>query len=607
MKTSSDTAHPSKVVSVLTEDDFKHNLGGIVEDLEIPNSVRYVFDSEQSEIRTYLKHAVSFVLPKWLSTSYSESNHPIVSDENQTTLLKGKIVYMQFSLEGDAIEEPKLNKKGFCINGIYYPLLPEFAEIQKEGVEAARLYRLNGDSDVPGDDPCYAPRVLCLSKVHVKISKKHKCPTGHLHQIMSDIRNMTGRAVHVIPSLTENIISIPIQWVVHDLTSLTEYNKRNPNKKIVPIEKADAFPSIGTRIIYNVEYGDGNKEEKIGLIDDFGVREDGSTVQANIQDINDPKLFEPIPYSNIFAPKNVMFHHNIIRTITVSEMKRIKETYLDDSRDQIFRAMSQWTPFKVEGLRILASEYISNNTDDSLRKTKIRWITPSETISKSELNIVSFEHGTAVIDGVTYRITYRENPSSESDADKDSSEENTIDLHDIPSTKNVTQLVFNAAIGTAEAIVTAANGDRKKLRAFFSTHNGVDITTRRTPLFSTVVPTERVTIDATSFSRNPHILGYVAKSTQEDHTDQDVVYWSRVPAAFGNFYLFVTSKGAHPTFAGKTISQVRNMFVSEEFPTLVEIYNFMIFGVSNANPTLDSKWTEFFVGSCLGVSISDLN
>ena len=123
------------------------------------------------------------------------------------------------------------------------------------------------------------------------------------------------------------------------------------------------------------------------------------------------------------------------------------------------------------------------------------------------------------------------------------------------------------------------------------------------PLFAPQPCINRATVDVAKIQ---WVLGYPGKSKEEKHEDQTVVFWAQIPEPLRNFYIWVTRKGNHSLFNGKTTLVVRSMFESDEFPMLVEIFNLMVLGYTPKNPTSTSEWTEWFLRDIMCIELDDL-
>jgi len=590
--------------------EMKKGDDGSFDNLEEIVGRNYVFDSTKSNLRTFVDHQVSFVLPTWLG-----------QENYKTIMLRGTIVYLHFDLEGEANLEPKflVEKKFFTINGTKTKVPEHWLKIHNAGISSLEEHLKTKDNTIPGAEVTLPPRTLGLSYVHIKIdandSKNRlteikgynsKISQKDLEDIVARCKS-TGKKIRIIeqqPLLSASsmavgaeihrkdpnfyILAVPIGWVIQDITALQAWNSSHKSELIPFIKEPVAFPSIGTRIDFNDE----SDEERIGVVDDFNLMEDGKTIGAFISLIGEENSYEPIFYSNLFAKtRETLLNSKIIRVTPQEDLPKLMENYLEDARELIRRSLSKWCPFTVNGLRILANEYTGATNEDGTPTTKPKWISPKDALGNTELNIVSFVGGQAIIGGEKCQIVHK-------DRDNDRSKERIVELSKIEDSKCVSRLVFNAAIGTAEGVVKG-----RKVQAFFSTANGVDISTRRIPLFASVTPTNRVSINVTTFS---HVLGYLAPGKDKSHPEQKVIMWTIVPEAFKNFYTFVIKQGNHDMFTRKSATKIREMFESEEFPTLVEIYNFIVYGATRHNVSRSSKWTTFFISQILGFNYDAL-
>lgn len=555
----------------------------------------YVFDSKNSGIRALPAHKVSFVLPKWGKTF-------------KTEIFYGTVVFLEFNLDDVECPQPDFNKN-ISIHGVDYRLPKDLESLHDKGLKAAKLYREHMKNYVPGAEIFEAPRLISLGKVHVKISvfesqlrnpKAKKTPIGkedfitedQLKTLFTEIRKSTGREVTFVRSVGEDVdhyvISIPINWVVQDLTALEAKKEKMLPQIVEPI----AFPNIGTRIIYMDE----DNERAEGVVSDFGIVDGGDLIQVLLEAGDD---YTSIVYSNMYVDsEEKMLHPSIIRSISPEKLADPKNYYHEDGCEIIRKSLSKWLPLSVTKICILATEETDEVDRQGLPIVRTKWIRPESAIGNPDLNVVSFQRGKVQLKGKgkIRNIINRKKPYQDFDPESDA------DLASIKSFKDVQSFVCNAANGTM-SIVTSVNGKKKTREAFFDTRNGVDISTRRLPLFAAIEPTERVEIDVVNFRR---VLGYISKNRDPNHQEQDIAVWAQVPQAFVYFYKYIASRGGDPVFENKSVSEVRQMMRSDDYPTLVDIYNFIQYGFSKKNPTATSEWSEFFATEVLGYSVDEL-
>lgn len=570
---------------------FPHNL------YDLPSN-SYVFDTKHSGIRTLPGHRISFVLPKWGKIT-------------KTAIFYGTVVFLDFDLDDVEWPQPEFNKL-ICIHGTNYRLPKDLEIIHDKGLKSAKLYREHMNNYVPGAEVHDAPRLLSLRRVHVSISvfesqlrnpTAKKTPVGkedfiteeQLKTLFTEIRKATGRDVSFIRSVGDDVdhyvISIPINWVVQDITALETNNQKK--EKILPqIVEPVAFPSIGTRIIYLDE----DEERQEGIVSDFGVVENGDLIQVLLESGDD---YTDIIYSNMYVDSEDKMHHpSIVRIMSPEKLADPKNNYWDDGCEIIRKSLSRWIPLVVEEVRILATEETEEVDRQGMPIVRTKWIRPEHAIGNPDLNVVSFQYGKVQIKGKgrIRNIVNSKKPYQDIDP------ENDVDIAAIKNFKDVQSFVCNAANGTMSAVYKV-NGKTEKRKAFFDTRNGCDISTRRLPLFARVEQTKRVAIDTVTFRR---VLGYISKNPDPNHQEQDIAIWTQVPQAFVNFYKYVASRGCDPAFENKNVAQVRQMMQSDEYPTLVEIYNFIQYGFSKKNPTATSEWSEFFATEVLGYPLDEL-
>lgn len=547
----------------------------------------FVFD-DKSEVRTLVNHHVSFVLPL-------AHGQPLP----QPTIFQGRVVFLEFGL-GQENRDPKFSGE-FAIDGQKYKLPKTWGAIHRRGVEMAKRYSANEGVVVLGAEEVHAPTGLCLDLVHINMGKSGY-NTQDWTTLIDAINAATNRKLKVIQVPNSQVLVVPATWILQDLTAIGEGRAKDAKtaRPQITIPKY-AFPVLGSKIVYTE-----NQEQCTGVVRDFDVVKNGDKVEVLLVDPEDPDNVNFLLYANIYAKSEKELRNPvIISVVTPHDQLKIKEinkesglpNFVITAQNYIFdrlKGLWIWT-VDTDELKVLASEYPSNQGRGKQEKAKTFWVTPQEAIENSNLRVVSFEGGEAYIDGVCWRISHNERK------DALSQREHVVDLHDLTEEADVTSLVFNAVLGTAKTMV-----GNKQIKSFFSTFNGLELSMTSAPLFQMQTPTGRPCVDTKQLQ---WVVGYQAKGKQKGYEDQLVVYWAQIPEAFKNFYVWVMKRGDpnYKLFQGKTISQVRDMFVCDEFPNLVDAFNFMTAGVSAKNPTRDSAWTNFFISKCLHLERKDLD
>lgn len=544
-----------------------------------------VFDNQRSEVNTQVGHQVSFVLPTWLNQK---------ADEFETVIIHGEAVYLKYSL-GQEIEKFSFGK-GFQIHGKTYPLSKSARFLHDKGVAESKRFQDFDGVTVIGAEVCRPPKVIYLEYVHVTINPRQVSDVNgrsyDLEAMCNKINKATGRNLKSTfdPVLNEHTLLVPGSWILQDLTAITR-GSENESKTIPIIKYPLAFPSIGSRLSFRQ-----GGEVRNAWIEDFDIVSNGHKVEVLYSEMNDRDSTDFLLYSNIYARnKSELLNPAIVRVVSPQDYLKIKENYLEDVRQYIFKHLTRWHLWKIcpgkKGLKVLASTIPKKKGE----KPKSQWLMPSQAIERSDLNIVSFEGGEVQLesDGVTSSrtIVYRDNIDPIVAGA-------TIHFHDIPEEAKVTSLIFNAVNGHAETVVGS-----NRMECFFSTKNCEQISMNHAPLFAPQPCINRATVDVAQLQ---WVLGYPGKSKEEGHEDQTVVYWTAIPEALRNFYIWVTRRGNHSLFNGKKISEVRAIFESDEFPMLVEIFNLMVLGYTPKNPTSTSDWTEWFLQDIMCINTGDL-
>jgi hypothetical protein len=596
-------------------------------------------DQERSEIRTLPGHQVSFCLPAW---------HDQDPDTFDPVILRGETIYLQFGL-GDESDKFSMGKT-VSLHGELYNLPKEAKAIHERGLLEIKRFQLNNGRTIVGAEPCRLPKVLFLEYVHVRLHTQHTLD-GHdklkVAKLQTLVDRINARAVDrklEIEIMGQSLIMIvPGSWIVQDLTAIDQHNRRlldtpngkpskgngkvtkakeeteNDGKDVSPeaveaiqvIKYPLAFPALGSKIVYKTEGAVAR-----AVIKDFDIVGNGSRIEVLCHREDNPSAREFLMYSRLYASsEETMLNPSIIKVNSPSKYKKIKDTYLNESREYFVRRLGKWNVWKIcqgkNGYRVLASiknearedggkkgKEVKNGKDtkkggrDEKSPKKNHWLPPAQAIERDDLNITSFETGSVTLaDGTPLRVVYKEHVDPVE-------EEETIYLHDIPEDATINSLVFNAVSAHAET-----NIGGKRVEVFFSTKFAEDISVQSDPLFEPRPCTDRSVVDVISLK---WVLGYAAKSRETSHSEQTVVYWAAVPEAFRNFYIWVIRMGNHGIFRNKTVSQVRLMFECEEYPCLVEMYNFLLYGYGAENPTRDSRWTHWFLQDIMCIDPKDL-
>jgi len=550
----------------------------------------FVFDADKSDIRTMVGHRVSVVLPTTPAQDTAEFRNVIVV---------GDVVYLEYAV-GKENQTPQM-KKGFSIHGQSYPLWAEAKTIHHKGLADAKRFASGPQVTVVGAEICECPRTLYLDRAHVQVSSSvfaNRIDQLSIAQMTLKIQQMTGRSIQVVP-LNENtvILVVPVAWILQDHTAINEVAKRDPAKATPIIKYPVAFPNLGTRLSWHSRNG-----LDYGTVQDFEIVYDsasGTRVEVKLE----PGKY--LGFSNVYA-RNLQELHNpaIIRIVTPQEYADKKVNYLTDAREMIRSQLMRWTSWKIcdgnKGPNVMATSFSKNKGKDRNakgEKTETVWLEPADVFGRNDLNIVSFDGGSIMVDGDEKRIVYRERIDAE-DTD-------VIYLHDIDADttikdENLLSLRFNACRARGQALL--ANG--KVVDYHWSTRDGKKMSMMDVPLFAPLEPTNRPIVDLKTLDV---VLGYLGKSTEEKYKGQDVICWVETTMALRMFHLWVIKRGEADEFKGKEAADLRKMFDCEVYPYLVDIYNFMIGGVTDQNPTRNSTWTRFFVKFCLSIDPHDLS
>lgn len=578
-----------------------------------------VFDLDRSEVNVMPRHVVSVVLPTWIDQD---------ADTFDPAIVKGTVLHMDFK-QGKPIREFDIGK-GFVIHGRTYPLDKEAKAIHEKGTLEAKRFDANKGKTIVGAEECALPHVLYLDQVTITLHQKYvpEDRVNKLGALVIKINQALCRELTVSFSDDGKTVelTVPSSWILQDLTAIDEHNREvlNPKaaqeskgkkkgksdeeeqdvKKLVPIQEIKypiAFPSLGSKICFT---RDGDAIHAI--IEDYDIVDGGKRVEILCVRTDDhSKNF--LGYSFLYAEtKAACFNPCIVRVISSTDYAKIKDTYLEDARAHFTKQLSRWSIWKVcdgkKGLKAFASERPANKGE----KGKSHWLTADQIVEAAadpDVTISSFEGGEVKReDGTILSIRYRERADRISPIDLDE----TIHLASIDKTMEILRLYINAANGHAETVI-----GHKKTELFFSTKTYEEISVQDVPLFGPRAPASRPSIDLINTS---WFLGYTGQSREEGFENQTVVYWSVVDDAFKNFYIWVIRQGEHALFkeqkGGKTVAKsaraIRAMFESDEYPCLVEMFNFLCFGYTESNPTKDSTWTLWFLENILCVNPNDL-
>lgn len=523
----------------------------------------FVFDPASSNIRTLPTHNTSFVLPMAPG-----------SDRMKTTIYSGDVVYMQFA-DGGVVQKPASVRKGISLHGDLHPLSEWWMSVHSEGCEAAVRAKSSSEIAVLGAETQDYPSLLVLDYVHIKLDKALQAREVKAYtEMVEKINAATGRNLLFRHVPGADVIAVPASWILQDLEAI-----RRQKKKATPIIKRPVvFPVVGSKIVYSDQDG-----EHQAIIQDFDIISGGSKTEVRIGEEDGEGIF--LRYSNIYAAsEKELLNPCISRVVTPEKLAGLKTSYLDEAREIIRKALGNWNVWAVRGMKVLAMVSQDSRTNG---RGKVKWMFPLESISAKDVHVVSFESGTAVVDDVLTEVYLKEKPEFEA---------GHIYYHSLEEANTLKSMYYNAVIGTAYSLIGS-----KKVEAYFSTKNAKNISIDG--LFRPMEPIDRVSIDVINIK---WVLGYLGKSTEEGHEDQTVLYWAQVPEAFRAFYFLIISRGEHEMFKNKTVAQRRAMIECPEFPELVDIFNFITYGVDAKNPTRDSAWTRTFVKNYLLIDIEEL-
>lgn len=547
----------------------------------------FVFDTEKSDIRTLVGHRVSVVLPT------TPAQGPL---EFQNVIVVGDVEYLEF-MAGKENRTP-LMKKGFSIHGQPYVLWADAKNIHQKGLADAKRFAVGQPVTVVGAEICECPRTLYLSTVHVRVNPavfSHRTDQLSIAQMVLKIQQMAGRQIQVIPLNDDSImLVVPAAWILQDHTAINEVAKRDASKATPIIKYPVAFPNLGSKVSWRSREG-----LNYGIIHDFEIVSDsnsGTHVEVKLE------TGKYLGFSNVYA-RTLQELHNpaIIRTLTPQDYAEKKNNYLSDARELIRNQLMRWSSWKIcdgnKGPNVMANTIVKNKGKkaDKDEKTQTVWLDPADVFGRDDLNIVSFDGGSMRIDDEVKRIVYRERVDPE-DSD-------VVYLHDIPAEttlddENLISLRFNAC--RARGVSTTPG---KTIDYHWSTRDGKKMSMMDVPLFAPLEPTSRAVIDVKNLDI---VIGYLGKSTEEKYKGQDVICWVETTNALRLFHLWVVKRGESDDFKGKGVAELRKMFECDTYPYLVDIYNFMVAGMTNQNPTRDSHWTRFFVRYCLTIDPRDL-
>lgn len=528
----------------------------------------------------------------------------------------GTVKYLEFDIGREnphpsSIKSLSIGGQNYNLKNQTKGLLKELHEIHKTGVESAKRFSAEVGVKILGAEEGACPRTVFVNYIHVELDAKQATDFGQittpgLAALVLKINTQTGRDLRVV-SLpgAGHVLVVPCTWLLQNLTGL-EATRQTADRITKPV----AFPSIGTRIVYMDEHG----VQQSKIVMDFEIPPGGSRVDVILPD-EDGGDGIYVDYSKIYAKKKEeQLNPAIVRVISPEEYADISKTYLPRAREYIYNRLRSWTVWRVSGLKVLVATFADEEEDNKKGRKggrnghqqekprmKYQFVLPSAAIENPDFNPVSFEYGEVEIDGQSLRVTNGE------EEDPISAHNDTIEFHNIPETSDesvvaLKSLVFNAVNGHA----TPAFSARPSKPVFLSTKNVVKMSMTDAPLFSSHPPSGRPVADVCSLH---YVFGFIGKSTEDGYENQDVLCWTEAPEALRNFYAWViTSKTGKlaKQFDGKKPAEIRTMFECEEYPNLVDAYNFMLYGFTDRNPTKDTAWTNWFAKSCLYLEPEDI-
>lgn len=510
-----------------------------------------VYSATTTRLNALVGHRCSFVFPYALRDS----------EIPETTILCGTIREIIFTA-GSTVENIKSIGKTNRItpHGAEYPLPDEILDAHEQGVAAA--HRCNKVKTQILGTRSNPPRTLEVSEYVVELDVNQHFPeteqnTTNLELVTKIVGLITLRHLNVSMGQKAVQINVPVDWFLQNLTALDHLLFKQKPAPVIEIPVA--FPLYGSKIST-----DGGIQ---GTIVDFGITSD-ERVEILFSSVEGGLIHKMI-YSKVYAMKSSDLRSpHITRMITVHEYNRLPTTHVKITRDYIRKYLSLWKPVVVMNAEKEMRMLCSVGDGKSARNV---WKTPSE----------AFEE-----DGPNTKVNFV------------SMVDCTFDEEDGQERK-LKSCVSNAVIGTVRVV---SNG--KPVNAFFSTENARGMALTTDPIFKPFELTQSATIDMLN---PPRMLGYITKSDRKDKDGQEIVNWTPVSDAFYNFYVWVDTQTTAKIFNGKTVSELKAMFHDENVPEIVEIYEFMAFGMQERMLNKEQyPWVHWFATEILMASPKDL-
>lgn len=537
-----------------------------------------VFDDKRSDVRTQTGHRISFVFPSWIGQK---------DDEFQTVIINGEVLSLKYEL-GQENDNPVFSGS-FKIHDEKFPCGKDISAMHAQGTASLKKFKSGNFRTVVGaDSPC-KPKTVYLAYADVRLDTK-LIPVGeHLQlavfqALLNKVNAMTGRSIVMVPEPSAIVIRLPATWILQDLTAIAKATNRDPTTATPVIKKPIAFPCLRSRVCLN---RDGRPS--IYIIEDFEIV-GGTKVEVLLVDLQDRTNSSFLTYSQVYAAtEKELLNPLITRVVSPHQTSPFLDSHRTEAMDMIQKNLSRWGLWKIcdekKGFKVMVEPL--NGAVDS-------WLLTNDALKSPNHKIISFESGVVVSPSGERKNVVASLPEN----DDPEGSANVVELQNIPEDCKIESLVFNAVIGNAEAIVGG-----KKTELYFAAKNGQDISFDKVPLFAPVTCAGRPIVDVIN---DQWFLGVPGKSVEKKHAAKTVLRWVSITPAFRHFYLWVVSSGKNPMFKGKTADEIRALISCPRFPQILEMFNFMILGLHQGNPTRLGPWTTAYCRDILCLDMSQV-
>jgi hypothetical protein len=566
------------------------------------------FFNASSNIRGLPGQTVSFVFP----FSLDEKSGLVP----RNVILTGTIETTIFALSDARDNVSTKFPKKFHFGEKNYPVPPRYLDFHKNGVREHNSSLLTDEKPLMGcrlpqkarvvsaeslvlvldphqqfacmqiDNPHYNPNDKKEQSKKTTVDLAQDTTNTNLIQRLIDETNRITRrnlSMTIAENGTSVLLTIPADMILQNVTAMIESGKRH---RIIEIPCM--IPSLKTRMTFR----DNKYPRAIVTNISIDVTNRVQVTCMSAENANNTWILE---HSKIYASTMAdLLNPIVISRLEPSDYQDRVDNYVNVSRniiDSTFPrnwAMFKWDPSKTNAL--------CYDFDDEPKVTK--WLQPKDIVGNPNINPVSFVSGTCTIPGDKEKGWTEEYLTIVADEVRDVTE---IHIHDVPEEAVLTSFVVNAALGHMKT-----KDFKTDSTIFFSTKNARNLRIGGLNLFSMSAPEGTQTIDLMS---NDRVLGFLEKTKNtKKNEDQVQLNWCQVDQGFKNFFLWVSTCSRHPMFNNLTHEQTLELFQTERFPEIIEIYTFLRRGYTMKMYEEPEKypWVHQFIRDTLFIDREDI-